>query len=71
MAQIIAVVSLGIVLALSTLAWKNWDAPMPVDGAGGPRSIVVEDVMRKVDVKALPNQQMQDRTTVFSDQYDQ
>lgn len=71
MAQIIAVVSLGIFLALSAFVWNNWGSPRQVDAAAGPRSMAVEDVMQKVDAKALPNQQMQDRTMVFSDEQDQ
>lgn len=70
MAQITAVVTLSVVLALSTLVWKNWDSRMPVGAGAGPRSLAIADVMQKVDAKALPQQQIDDRTMVFSDEHD-
>jgi hypothetical protein len=69
MAQIIAVVSVGILLALSAFVW-NWGSPTQDGGAVSPR-LTIEDVMQKVDAEALPKQQIQDRTVVFSDGHDQ
>ena len=63
MAQIIAVVSVGILLALSAFVW-NWGSPTQDGGAVSPR-LTIEDVMQKVDAEALPKQQIQDRTVVF------
>jgi hypothetical protein len=70
MAQIIAVVSLGIFLALSASVWNNWGSPTQVGAAAGPR-LTIEDVMQKVDTKALPKQQIQDRSVVFPDGHHQ
>jgi hypothetical protein len=39
--------------------------------AVGPRSHAIEDAMQKVDARSLPKQQIQGRTVVFSDVYDQ
>jgi hypothetical protein len=70
MAQIIGVVSLGISLALAAFVWNNWGSPTHVGAAVGPR-LTIEDVMQKVDAKALPKQDIQDRAVVFSDGHDQ
>jgi hypothetical protein len=70
-AQIIAVVSLGIFLTLAAFVWNNWGLPMQLGAPAGPRSLAVEDVMQKVDVRSLPKQQIQDLTVVFSEEHDQ
>ena len=70
-AQIIAVVSLGISLSLAALIWNNWAAPTQFSAAAGPSSLAVEDVMQKVDVRSLPKQQIQDLAVVFSEGHDQ
>ena len=62
MRQFTAVLSLGVVLALTALIWS-----------GGPRthstpnaaSLSVSDIMLKVDAKALPAQAFDDRSTVY------
>lgn len=71
MAQIIAVVSLGIFLTLTAFVWNMWSSPMQLGSPAGPRSLAVEDVMQKVDVRSLPKQQIQDLTVVFSEDHDQ
>jgi hypothetical protein len=70
-AQIIAVISLGIFLTLATFVWNTRGSPTQLGGPAGPRSLAVEDVMQKVDVGSLPKQQIQDLTVVFSEGDDQ
>lgn len=71
MAQITAVVSLGIFLSLAAFVWNKWGSPMQLGAPVGPRSLAVEDVMQKVDVRSLPKQQIQDLTMVFAEEHDQ
>jgi hypothetical protein len=71
MAPIITAVLLGVFLALSAFVWNDGGSPMRRAAAVGPRSLAIEDVMQKVDARPRPKQQIQDRTVVFSDVYDQ
>jgi hypothetical protein len=71
MAQIIALISLGVFLALSAFVLEHWgSSPLPAATADS-RSLAIEELMRKVDNKSLSKQQIQDRTVVFPEVHDQ
>jgi hypothetical protein len=65
MAQIIAVVSVGALLTLAAVAWKNVESQTDVITAANPVSLSISDIGLKVDAKSLPEQRIEDRTLVF------
>ena len=65
MAQIVvAVLSLGVLLTATALVWTGSEQRTDVNA--GAASVSISDVMRSVDAKSLPAQQVEDRTMVFS-----
>jgi hypothetical protein len=64
MAQVVAVLSLGILLMASALVWTSRD--LRTDVNAGAAAVSISDVMHKVEVKSLPAQQVEDRTMVFA-----
>ncbi len=64
MAQIIGIASLGALLALAAVAWKNVPRTDVIAGAN-PVSLSISDLGLKVNAKSLPEQRIEDRTLVF------
>jgi hypothetical protein len=65
MAQIIAVASLGALLTLAAVVWKNLPPQAGLIAGADPVSLSISDIGRKVDAKSLPEQRIEDRTLVF------
>ncbi len=65
MAQIIAIASLGGLLALAAVLWENVPPRADVVAGTGPTSLSISDIARKVDAKSLPEQRIEDRMLVF------
>jgi hypothetical protein len=65
MAQIIGIASLGALLALAAVAWKNVPSQTDVNAGANPVSLSISDLGLKVNAKSLPEQHIEDRTLVF------
>jgi hypothetical protein len=65
MAQIIGIASLGALLALAAVAWKNVPPQADVIGGAFPVSLSISDIGLKVHAKSLREQRIEDRTLVF------
>jgi hypothetical protein len=65
MAQIIAVASLGALLALAAALWKDVPSQIDVLAGANPVSLSINDIGLKANVKSLPEQRIEDRTLVF------
>lgn len=63
MAHIVAVASVGALIALAAALWK--DVEQQTIAAANPASLSISDVGLKVNAKSLPQQQIEDRTLVF------
>lgn len=63
MAQVIAVVSLGLLLA-AAFVWTSWEPRTGINSGADP-SLSISDIMLKVDAKSLPAQGIEDRAVVF------
>ncbi len=64
MAQVVAVLALGILLMATALVWTSRD--LRTDVNAGAAAVSISEVMAKVDAKSLPAQQVEDRTMVFA-----
>jgi hypothetical protein len=65
MAQIIGIASLGALLALAAVVWKNVPPQTDVIAGANPVSLSISDLGLKVNTKSLPEQRIEDRTLVF------
>ena len=64
MRQFTAMLSLGVVLALTALIWSGGPRTHPSTGTN-LASLSISDIMLRVDTQSLPRQQVVDRSTVF------
>ena len=65
MANIIAIASLGGLVALAVVLWNNVPPRTDVIAGTAPVSLSISDIARKVDAKSLPEQRIEDRMLVF------
>lgn len=65
MAKIIAVASLGALLTLAAVGWKNVPSQADAIAAANPVSLSIADIGLKVNMKSLPEQRIEDRSLVF------
>ena len=63
MAQIIAAVSLGLLLAATAVVWTSWEPRTAINPADP--SLSISDIMLKIDANSLPAQAIEDRSLVF------
>jgi hypothetical protein len=65
MAQVISVLSLGVLLAITALVWSG-ERLTNVNTGVASASLSISDIMLKVDAKSLPVQEFDDQAVVFS-----
>jgi hypothetical protein len=65
MAHIIAVGSLGALLAVAAVLWENAQPQTDAIAGANPAWLSISDIGAKVDVKSLPEQRIEDRTLIF------
>ena len=66
MAQIIGLASLGALLTLGAMVWEHSQPQHTAAIAGAnPVWLSISDIGAKLDVKALPEQRIEDRTLIF------
>jgi hypothetical protein len=65
MAQIIAIASVGALLALAAALWKDVPSQIDVVAGANPVSLSINDIGLKANAKSLPEQRIEDRTLVF------
>lgn len=65
MAQIISIASLGVLLTLAVVAWKQVPPRSDLIAGANSVSLSISDIGLKVNAKTLPEQRIEDRTLVF------
>ena len=64
MTRVIAVISLGLLLTVTTLAWNPW-ASRPARVSADTFSNPISDIMIQANAQSLPVQEIEDRAMAF------